>query len=160
MCAVYLDWLMHHGGSGFFKGKKSCHMFADTLEELHEMAEKIGMRRAWFQDNGRTAQHYDLVASRRAAAIKHGALQLTSREQVCYFIDLSRRRCVTTSQKSRGTSSSTVLIVSNSTSIKTSGQLKPIKLICANTVSTNGSQRNTSPSELNFQNDSFSLWRS
>ena len=91
--SVYVDWLMHHGAErGFFAGKKSCHMFADTLEELHEMADKIGMNRAWFQDNGQTAEHYDLVAGRRAAAVKLGAIELTSREQVCYFIDLSRKR--------------------------------------------------------------------
>ncbi len=90
--SVYVDWLMHHGGKGFWAGKKSCHMFADTLEELHDMAEKIGMKRSWFQDNGQSAEHYDLVESRRKAAIKLGAKELTSREQVCYFIDLSRKR--------------------------------------------------------------------
>ncbi|HEY9678657.1 MAG TPA: DUF4031 domain-containing protein [Drouetiella sp.] len=90
--AVYVDQLMHHGGTGFWAGKKSCHMFADTLEELHAMAEKIGMKRAWFQDNGQSAEHYDLVASRRALAIKQGAIELTKREQVVYFINLSRER--------------------------------------------------------------------
>lgn len=89
---VYVDWLMHHGGSGFWRGRKSCHMFADTLEELHAMASTIGMRSEWFQDNGQSAEHYDLTATKRALAIKHGAKQLTIREQVCYFIDLSRKR--------------------------------------------------------------------
>lgn len=27
----------------------SCHMMADTLDELHAMAVKIGLKRAWFQ---------------------------------------------------------------------------------------------------------------
>lgn len=92
--SVFVDWLMHHGApkGSFFYGKKSCHMFADTLEELHEMAKKIGMKRAWFQDNGYTAEHYDLVESRRKLAVLCGAKELTTREQVCYFIDLSRQR--------------------------------------------------------------------
>ncbi len=89
---VYVDWLMHHGGSGFFAGKKSCHMFADSLNELHEMAEKIGMKRSWFQDNGQSAEHYDLVASRRALAIKYGAIELTERKQIGEMINMSRRR--------------------------------------------------------------------
>ena len=41
-----------------------CHMVADTLEELHAMADRIGMRRSWFQP--RSSPHYDLSKSRRA----------------------------------------------------------------------------------------------
>lgn len=80
--AVYVDALMHYGAqSGFFKGKASCHMFADTLDELHEMAAKIGMKRSWFQDEG-SLQHYDLVQSRRNLAIVYGAIEITDRKQL------------------------------------------------------------------------------
>jgi len=35
-------------------------MFADTLEELHEFAQKIGMKREWFQDKRLTSlRSYD-----------------------------------------------------------------------------------------------------
>lgn len=54
-----------------------CHMAADTLDELHEMAEKIGMKRSWFQGD-----HYDLSLSRRKLAIQYGAKEITSRELV------------------------------------------------------------------------------
>lgn len=55
-----------------------CHMVSDTsLVELHEMAAKIGMKRAWFQ-----VDHYDLVASRRAAAVRLGAAEVSSKELV------------------------------------------------------------------------------
>lgn len=54
------------------------HLFADTLEELHAMADRIGMRRAWFQDHGRLP-HYDLVPPRRAAAVAAGAIELDRR---------------------------------------------------------------------------------
>lgn len=52
----------------------SCHMVADTLEELHVMAETIGLSRGWFQDKKRLP-HYDLTVSRRAAALKAGAIE-------------------------------------------------------------------------------------
>lgn len=61
-------------------GNRWCHMTADTLEELHAMARQIGHRRAWFQ-NGRWP-HYDLVPSRRALAIKHGAKEVNSSERM------------------------------------------------------------------------------
>ena len=51
------------------------HMWADDLDELHEMAEAIGMRRAWFQDR-KELPHYDLIPSRRAAAVERGAVEV------------------------------------------------------------------------------------
>jgi hypothetical protein len=51
-----------------------CHMFADTLDELHLMAERIGLKRAWFQ--GAKVPHYDICKSKRVLAIKEGALEI------------------------------------------------------------------------------------
>jgi hypothetical protein len=78
---VYVDPLIKHDMSGktahvqrVFKNG-ACHMFTDgSLEELHAMAERIGMRRSWFQDKG-DVKHYDLNAQRRAAAVRAGALE-------------------------------------------------------------------------------------
>lgn len=50
-----------------------CHMMADTLEELHAMAEKIGMKREWFQPL--SSPHYDVSLSRRKIAIENGAIE-------------------------------------------------------------------------------------
>jgi hypothetical protein len=41
-----------------------CHMIADTDEELHAMADKIGVLRKWFQGD-----HYDITQSKRVLAI-------------------------------------------------------------------------------------------
>lgn len=60
-------------------GHRWCHMWADTLEELHAMAARIGMRRAWFQDKGRFP-HYDLVPTRRAHALRLGAVEKDLRD--------------------------------------------------------------------------------
>jgi hypothetical protein len=61
-------------------------MVADTLDELHAMAEKIGMKRDWFQDN-KDHPHYDLSKTKRALAVQHGALEIDSRQ----LIQLIRR---------------------------------------------------------------------
>ena len=56
-----------------------CHMVADTVEELHRMADRIGVKRRWFQDhNGRP--HYDICRSKRALAITLGAKEIDRRE--------------------------------------------------------------------------------
>ena len=47
-------------------------MISKDLEELHAMAEKIGLRREWFQGRARHP-HYDLMAFTRALAVQHGA---------------------------------------------------------------------------------------
>jgi len=57
-----------------------CHMVADTLEELHEMADAVGLRREWFQ-SGRW-NHYDVSKGRRAKAITLGAIEISDREIV------------------------------------------------------------------------------
>lgn len=62
-------------------GHKWCHLWADTLGELHAMADRIGMRREWFQSHSRLP-HYDLVPSKRVLAIKHGARVKTRTELV------------------------------------------------------------------------------
>jgi len=53
------------------------HMIADTPQELHAMATQIGMRRAWFQPH--SFPHYDVCVSRRASAIRLGAVEVDRR---------------------------------------------------------------------------------
>ena len=49
----------------------------DSFDELHAMAERIGLRREWFQGD-----HYDVVPAKRALAIRSGAVAVTARELV------------------------------------------------------------------------------
>jgi hypothetical protein len=77
---VFVDWLMDHG----WRLGPNCHMTTDQedLTELHDMAEKIGMKRSWFQPAPpASVPHYDLVASKRARAVKLGAVEITTRER-------------------------------------------------------------------------------
>ncbi len=87
--SVYVDPVMEHGGSKSFRWPRSCHMYADTLDELHAMAVAIGMRRAWFQPDEGRLPHYDLVPARRISAVKLGAVEHT-REQMVQFMRRSR----------------------------------------------------------------------
>lgn len=70
--SVYVDEMRSYGRRGYW-----CHMMADSLDELHEMAKRIGLRREWFQDDLRKP-HYDLVVSMRKRAIKYGAISVSS----------------------------------------------------------------------------------
>lgn len=81
--AVYVDALTDYG----WRLGASCHMFADSLDELHAMADKIGMKRSWFQNkNGRP--HYDLVKSRRDRAVKLGAIELDRQATVAKWREM------------------------------------------------------------------------
>ena len=64
----------------------SCHLMTDaSLEELHALALRIGLRREWFQPGLPPffdTAHYDLTPGRRAAALAVGAVFIPAREQV------------------------------------------------------------------------------
>ena len=72
--SVYVDALKPTKRSKRWPFLFACHLLADDVDELHAMANRIGMRRAWFQPRSRP--HYDLNPSRRAHAVRLGAIQL------------------------------------------------------------------------------------
>lgn len=55
-----------------------CHIVSDTLvEELHDFAAQLGMKRSWFQD--KRIPHYDISKGKRDTAIQLGAVGVDSR---------------------------------------------------------------------------------
>lgn len=58
---------------------KMAHMIADTEDELLEMADRIIVNRKWFQSNS-SHPHFDISLSKRALAVKHGAVEITRRQ--------------------------------------------------------------------------------
>lgn len=52
-----------------------CHMLADTPDELHAMADRIGVARRWFQEPPKASfWHYDIAQTKRVLVIAAGAL--------------------------------------------------------------------------------------
>ena len=82
--SVYVDASIHTYGRMVM-----CHMIADTLEELHAMADRIGVDRRWF--HAKSSPHYDLCKSKRTMAVQAGALEL-DRHGFVTVIRNNRRR--------------------------------------------------------------------
>ena len=84
--AVYVDNLRDYG---WHRGP-SCHLIADSVEELMDFAVAMGLRREWFQP--KSTPHFDLTADGRALAVSQGAIELTNRELIGKIRELRRKR--------------------------------------------------------------------
>jgi hypothetical protein len=76
--AVYVDDVRHPFGNMIM-----AHMWADTLDELLAMADRIGVQRKWIQGHptlsfGKHKKaswvHFDISLGKKALAIAHGAI--------------------------------------------------------------------------------------
>jgi hypothetical protein len=65
-----------------------CHMVADTVAELHAMADRIGVARRWFQSHS-ALPHYDVCLAKRALALQFGAIEI-DRHTLVTMIHASR----------------------------------------------------------------------
>jgi len=64
-----------------WRGQFWCHLLADSIDELHEFAARLGLRRSWFQGSSRFP-HYDLTVNKRLLAIRLGAQAVDARTAV------------------------------------------------------------------------------
>ena len=76
---VYVDSSLHK-----YRYMVMCHMAADTVEELHATADKIGLKRRWLQDPKRRP-HYDICKQMRVEAVRAGAIEISSKEMILLF---------------------------------------------------------------------------
>lgn len=79
---VYVDPIFEHGiYVGLIQGR-SCHMLADSAEELHAFAQKLGLRREAASDytQPNSDLHYDLTPGKRELAVQLGAREITFEE--------------------------------------------------------------------------------
>lgn len=72
------------------------HMVATTLEELHAMADKIGVSRRHFQDKPERP-HYDVCQIKKALALDAGATEVSDRIIVTML--KNNELCATASNK-------------------------------------------------------------
>jgi Protein of unknown function (DUF4031) len=78
--AVYVDD-MHLTDMGRYRGMRMCHMLATTDDELHAMADRIGVSRRYWQSPEKTSgSHYDIAMSKRELAVRAGAIEITMRQ--------------------------------------------------------------------------------
>lgn len=75
---VYIDDVRHAFGRMVM-----CHLWADTLDELLAMVDRIGVRREWIQGHPTLSQprfrkaswvHFDIALAKKALAMKAGAV--------------------------------------------------------------------------------------
>lgn len=83
---VYVDDLIEYKKGINTRGLSGvwCHMMTDgDIDELHNMAQAIKLKREWFQDDAmHNHPHYDLSETKRAAAIWLGAKPVSGAEMV------------------------------------------------------------------------------
>lgn len=86
---VYVDDMRMPARVGRLQARWS-HLMADTDEELHAFAARLGLKRSWHQKPGTAISHYDVTDSRRQEALRLGAVPIgyMSRES----LDLIRRK--------------------------------------------------------------------
>lgn len=72
---VYVDQARNR-----FRHMVMSHLLADTIEELHTMADRIGLARRWFQPG--STPHYDVCQAYRERAIRAGAKVIGRRDLV------------------------------------------------------------------------------
>lgn len=76
--SVYVDTMKANFGRYIM-----CHCWADSREELFAMMQLIGVQLKWFQRPASVGgigmdaswEHFDIAQSKRALAIKHGAIE-------------------------------------------------------------------------------------
>jgi hypothetical protein len=80
--AILID-SFYNGARGPFHywGRRCGHLVSDTsIEELHQFAESLGLRREWFQE--KSIPHYDLTGKVYDLALERGAKLVSSRDIV------------------------------------------------------------------------------
>lgn len=78
--AVYVDGVQEYADRGY-RFTHFCHLLADTEDELHAMADALGMPRRIYQPHP-YRWHYDLPAHLRPAALELGAVEVSRQEVV------------------------------------------------------------------------------
>jgi hypothetical protein len=88
--AVYVD-----DAVTLWRGQRWAHLMADSLDELHAFAARLGLHREKFQDKTSGA-HYDVPSSVREDALRLGAIAISRHH------DRAKMRAVIARAKAQG----------------------------------------------------------
>lgn len=72
--SCYVDAVRAYPGAGL-RFHDFCHLLADSRDELHAMADRLGVPRRFFQDHP-WRWHYDLPEHVRVEAVRLGAIEV------------------------------------------------------------------------------------
>lgn len=73
--AVYVD-----DSKMEWNGMVLCHLIADDIYELHDLAMSIGLKVCWFQN--KKHPHYDISLEKKQLAIKKGAIEISRKDAI------------------------------------------------------------------------------
>ena len=76
--ACYVDTVRSYPNAGL-RFTEFCHLLADTRDELHDMADALGIPRRFFQEHP-WRWHHDLPEHLRPRAIELGAVEIDIHE--------------------------------------------------------------------------------
>ena len=95
--SAYVDTVRAYPQAGL-RYTDFCHLLADSRDELHQMADALGMPRRFFQDHP-WRWHYDLPAHLRESAVQLGAVEVQM-----HFVGamLRSRKVAATAQPAHG----------------------------------------------------------
>lgn len=85
---VYVDGLKPIVQNDNWKWDSACHMVADSEEELLDFAERLGLKRSWFQRG--PYPHFDLTRAKRLQAVRLGARSI-SRAELMQVLNKNKR---------------------------------------------------------------------
>jgi len=86
--AVYVDRLRLVAPTDAWPFSTAAHLVADSVDELHAFAKRLGLRRSWYQ--ARSSPHYDVTANKHALALRIGA-KLVDRRELVALVQRNRR---------------------------------------------------------------------
>lgn len=92
--SVYVDEMAVCLKNRYWPYDQACHMVADSVEELHAFAGRLGLMRSWFQSG--KLPHYDLTIGMRVKAVKQGAIEIDKEKFGEILMKYRQRRSTTT----------------------------------------------------------------
>lgn len=79
---VYVGDLFNTPKTRTWPYAQASHMFADSIDELHAFAARLGLKRTWAQL--RRVPHYDLTVGKRLSALALGAMTVSRQVEADY----------------------------------------------------------------------------